>query len=54
MVAPSPFTRLKTPAGNLASSIISANSIEESGAISDGFNIIVHPAAKAGITFKFT
>ena len=49
---PSPFTKLNTPAGNPASSIISANSIPDNGAISDGLSTIVHPVAKAGITFK--
>ena len=50
--APSPFTKLKTPAGKPASCIISANNKPDKGAISDGFKIIVHPVAKAGITFK--
>ena len=50
--APSPFTKLNTPFGKPASSIISANSIPEIGAISDGFKIIVHPVANAGTTFK--
>ena len=49
---PSPLTKLKTPAGKPASCIISANNIPESGAISEGFNIIVHPVANAGITFS--
>ena len=44
--------KLKTPAGKPASCIISANNIPESGAISEGFNIIVHPVANAGITFS--
>ena len=48
--APSPFTKLKTPFGNLASSIISANNIPDIGAISEGFKIMVHPVAKAGAT----
>ena len=50
--APSPFTRLNTPAGKPASSIISANNIADIGAISDGLWIIVQPVAKAGTTFK--
>ena len=50
--APSPLTKLNTPDGNPASSIISANNIPEIGAISDGLSTIVHPEAKAGTTFK--
>ena len=50
--SPSPLTKLKTPEGKPASSIISANSIAEIGAISDGLSIIVHPVANAGITFN--
>ena len=50
--APSPLTKLKTPFGKPASSIISANNIGEIGAISGGLRIIVHPVAKAGITFN--
>ena len=50
--APSPFTRLNTPFGNLTSSIISANNIPEIGAISEGFKIIVHPVANAGTTLR--
>ena len=53
-VAPSPLIKLKIPGGNLASSIISASIIEDNGASSDGFNIIVHPAAIAGITLRQT
>ena len=49
---PSPLTKLKTPGGNPASCIISANTIPEMGAISEGFKIIVQPAERAGITFK--
>ena len=41
-----------TPAGNPASWTISAKTIPDKGAISDGFKTIVHPAAKAGITFR--
>ncbi len=51
-MAPSPLTKLNTPFGNLISSIISAKIIDDKGAISDGFNTIVQPAAIAGITFK--
>ena len=43
---------LNTPGGNPASSIISAKSIPDNGAISEGFSIIVQPLARAGITFK--
>ena len=49
--APSPLTRLKTPAGNPASCIISANSMPDIGAISLGFSTAVQPAASAGISF---
>ena len=49
---PSPFTKLNTPGGNPASSIISANSIADKGAISEGLCIIVQPVAKAGTTFN--
>src|SRR6056300_1196330 len=52
--APSPFTILKTPAGNPAASIHSANRMLDIGAISDGFNTIVHPAANAAPTFSTT
>ena len=51
-VGPSPLTRLKTPAGTPASSIISANKIAFSGAISVGLRTIVHPAARAGATLQ--
>ena len=54
VIAPSPLTKLKTPWGNLASSIISASIIEDRGASSDGFNTIVQPAANAGITLRHT
>ena len=47
---PSPFTRLKTPAGTPAASRISAKIMASKGAISLGFNTIVQPAAKAGAT----
>ena len=51
---PSPLTRLNTPAGIPASWIIWANIKLDKGAISDGFNTIVHPAAKAATTFTTT
>ena len=47
-----PFTKLNTPAGKPASCIISAKSIPDNGAISEGFKIIVQPVAKAGITLS--
>ena len=47
---PSPFTRLKTPAGTPAAWRISAMMIALSGAISVGFSTIVQPAASAGAT----
>ena len=50
--APSPLTKLNTPGGNPASSIISANNIADNGANSDGLSIIVQPVANAGTTFK--
>lgn len=53
-VGPSPLTMLKTPAGKPASSIISANTIDDIGAISDGFSTTVQPAASAGTTFNAT
>src|SRR3546814_16129122 len=40
-VGPSPLTRLNTPLGKPTSSPISANSIADSGAISDGFSTTV-------------
>ncbi len=49
-VGPSPFTRLKTPAGTPASCRISATRMPFSGATSVGFKIIVQPAASAGAT----
>ena len=49
---PSPFTRLKTPAGTPASSRISANRAALSGATSDGFKTMVQPAARAGATLQ--
>ena len=49
-VGPSPWTRLKTPAGTPASARISATMTALSGAISDGLRTIVQPAASAGAT----
>ena len=49
---PSPCIILKTPGGNPASCIISEYITDESGVNSDGFNMHVHPAAKAGRAFK--
>ena len=49
-VGPSPFTRLKTPAGTPASCRISAMIAALSGATSVGFSTIVQPAASAGAT----
>ena len=54
VVSPSPFTKLNTPAGNFVSSINSARIIEDKGASSDGFKIIVQPEAKAGATLRQT
>ena len=54
VTAPSPLTKLKTPSGNFISSIISANIIEDKGAISDGLSTIVQPVAIAGITLRQT
>src|SRR5579863_4171418 len=51
-VGPSPFTRLKTPAGTAASCRICANKYAERGAISLGLRTIVHPAASAGATLQ--
>ena len=50
--APSPLTRLKTPAGTPASCSTSANSIADSGDSSEGFSTIVQPVASAGMTFS--
>ena len=54
VVDPSPLIKLKTPGGNLDSSIISARIIDDKGASSEGFSTIVQPDAIAGITFKQT
>src|SRR5580692_8188834 len=51
-VGPSPLTRLNTPAGTPASSMICAKSSALIGATSDGFNTIVQPAASAGATLQ--
>mmetsp|Transcript_13748 Transcript_13748/g.22067 ORF Transcript_13748/g.22067 Transcript_13748/m.22067 type:complete len:208 (+) Transcript_13748:545-1168(+) len=51
---PSPLTMLKTPAGKPASSIISVKTMEDRGAISDGFNTIVQPTRSAGMAFRKT
>ncbi len=53
-VGPSPFTRLKTPAGMPASWMISASSIVLSGAISLGFRTTVQPVASAGAVLEAT
>ena len=45
---PVPLTRLKTPAGAPAASMISANRMPLIGAISLGFRTTVQPAASAG------
>ena len=47
-LTPSPLTRLNTPAGTPAASMISAKRIALSGATSDGLSTIVQPAASAG------
>ena len=52
--APSPFTRLKTPGGSPASCTISAKTMDEIGAISEGFSTTLLPARIAGITFSVT
>ncbi len=51
-LTPSPWTRLKTPAGTPASSRISAKTMAFKGATSDGFRTIVQPAARAGATLQ--
>src|SRR5690606_28105186 len=50
--APSPFTRLNTPAGTPALSITWANRQALSGASSLGFSTMVQPAARAGATLQ--
>ena len=49
---PSPLSMLNTPLGKPASSMNSANSTPDSGAISDGFRTTVQPVAMAGIAFR--
>mmetsp|Transcript_28626 Transcript_28626/g.53917 ORF Transcript_28626/g.53917 Transcript_28626/m.53917 type:complete len:204 (-) Transcript_28626:452-1063(-) len=51
---PSPFTRLKTPAGKPASSIISAKIMALCGDSSDGFRTMVQPAMAAAPTLSVT
>ena len=51
---PRPLTKLNTPLGTPASWKISAITIEDSGAISLGFNTAVHPEAKHGANFETT
>lgn len=53
-VGPSPLTRLKTPFGKPTSCIISANSNEDIGAISEGFSTTVQPTPTAGTTLSLT
>lgn len=48
----SPVTTLTTPGGNPACPNSSANTSVETGACSDGFTTIVHPAASAGASFQ--
>src|SRR5690625_4441850 len=47
---PSPLTRLTTPAGTPAASRTSVKTHGENGPTSEGFKIIVQPAASAGNT----
>ena len=49
---PRPFTRLNTPLGTPASCRISAKIRAEVGVYSEGFRIIVQPAASAGATLQ--
>ena len=49
---PVPLTRLKTPAGTLAASTISAKIRALTGAVSLGFRTTVEPAAIAGATLQ--
>src|ERR1700744_4329201 len=49
---PSPLMRLNTPLGTPASCMICAQIIASIGAISDGFRIMVQPAASAGTTLQ--
>jgi 3-hydroxyethyl bacteriochlorophyllide a dehydrogenase len=50
-VGPSPKTRLNTPGGRPAASMISARICAENGAISEGLRITVQPTASAGAVF---
>jgi hypothetical protein len=50
--APRPVTTLYTPGGNPASSTSLLNSSVNTGVKSEGFTIIVHPAASAGANFR--
>src|SRR5262245_35784753 len=49
---PNPLTRLNTPLGTPASCRISAKMSAEEGVYSDGFRIMVQPAASAGATLQ--
>ena len=51
-VGPSPWTKLNTPGGKPAASIISAYIIAEIGVCSEGFKTQQQPVAKAGMTFN--
>ena len=48
------FTRLNTPAGKPVKSIVSAKTMADSGATSDGFSTTVQPAQMAGTTLRTT
>lgn len=52
--APSPLTRLNTPAGTPAAARISAKMYGEYGATSEGFRTTVQPVASAGYTLTAT
>ena len=49
---PSPWTRLYTPAGTPAASMISVKIWPEYGATSDGLSTMVQPVASAGDTLQ--
>ena len=49
---PSPWTRLNTPAGTPAASMISVKICAEYGATSEGLSTIVQPVASAGNTLQ--
>src|SRR5690242_14607163 len=51
---PGPDTRLNTPDGNPASSMMSASAYAASGATSLGLSTTVQPAARAGATLATT